>query len=65
MKEVESNHDQMKKSHLSHMVLQNLLIDHMYMFDIDYKDKTRICNTLNISMKDQRRIDATSKVKKG
>lgn len=62
--DVSSHHQEMQKFNLSHVVLQNLVIDHMYMYETDYKDKAKACNTLGISMKDQRKINATSKVKR-
>lgn len=46
------------------LILNNLVIDRLYLFNEDYKDKQRICSLLKIDMKDQRYIDSTSKVKK-
>lgn len=56
--------DDMDKNKLSTVVLQNLVIDYMYMFDTDYRTKRLICNKLGITFKEQIRIDKTSKVKK-
>lgn len=64
MEEIESYKKVMEKNKLSFVVLQNLIIDHMYMFDTDYKTKQKVCSTLNISIEEQLRIDATSKVKR-
>jgi hypothetical protein len=64
MDEVEEYKKEMEKSKLSFVILQNLVIDHMYMFDTKYQIKDQVCSILGISMKDQLRIDATSKVKK-
>lgn len=46
------------------LILNNLVIDRLYLFNEDYKDKQRICDLLKIDMKKQRYIDSTSKVKK-
>jgi hypothetical protein len=54
----------MSKNKLSFMVLRNLAIDHLHMFDTDYKTRSRLCQILKISEKEQLVIDATSKVKK-
>ena len=56
--------DDMDKNKLSTVVLQNLVIDYMYMFDTDYRTKRLICNKLGITFKEQIRIDKTSKVKR-
>jgi hypothetical protein len=54
----------MEKNKLSIVVLQNLVMDYMYMFDTDYKTRTRICQTLGISVQNQLKIDQTSTQKK-
>ncbi|CAE6518972.1 conserved hypothetical protein [Nitrosomonas nitrosa] len=54
----------MDKNKLSLIVLQNIVIDYMYMFDTDYKTKDRLCNKLGISVQEQLKIDSTSTVKK-
>ena len=46
------------------LILQNLVIDRLYLFNEDYKDKQRICNLLDIDIKQQRLIDNISQVKK-
>lgn len=61
---IENYTDEMKKNKLSIVVLQNLVIDYMYMFDTDYKTRNRICNKLGISVQEQLRIDQTSTIKK-
>lgn len=61
---IEDYNDEMKKNKLSTIVLQNLVIDYMYMFDTDYKTRSRICNKLGISVQEQLKIDQTSTVKK-
>lgn len=64
IEQIETYKDEMKKNKLSDVVLQNLVIDHMYMFDTDYKTRSRVCNKLGISVQEQLRIDQTSTVKK-
>lgn len=64
IEQIETYRDEMKKNKLSNVVLQNLVIDHMYMFDTDYKTRSRVCNKLGISVQEQLRIDQTSTVKK-
>jgi hypothetical protein len=61
---IEEYKDEMQKNKLSTVVLQNLVIDYMYMFDTDYKTRSRICNKLGISVQEQLKIDQTSTVKK-
>jgi len=61
---IEDYKDDMEKNKLSTVVLQNLVIDYMYMFDTDYKTRSRICNKLGISVQEQIKIDQTSTVKK-
>lgn len=61
---IEGYKDEMEKNKLSTVVLQNLVIDYMYMFDTDYKTRSRICDKLGISVQDQLKIDQTSRVKK-
>lgn len=63
-KEIEEYEKEMNKNKLSFMILQNLAIDYIYMFDTDYKTRSRICNTLKISIQEQLKIDSTSTVKK-
>lgn len=64
MNEVENYKRIMEKNNLCYVILQNLIIDHMYMFETNYKVKNQVCSTLGISMKEQLKIDAISKVKK-
>lgn len=64
LEQIEFYKDEMKNSNLSKVVLQSLVIDHMYMFDTDYKTRSRVCDKLGISVHDQLRIDQTSTVKK-
>ena len=61
---IENCKDEMKQNKLCMVVLQNLVIDYMYMFDTDYKTRSRICNKLEISVQKQLVIDQTSTIKK-
>ena len=61
---IEEYKDEMDKNKLCTVVLQNLVIDYMYMFDTNYKTKSRICTKLGISLHEQLKIDQTSTVKK-
>jgi hypothetical protein len=45
-------------------LLKVLVINHLYMFDTDYRDKQRICALLGIPMAKQRSIDLLSTQKK-
>jgi len=61
---IENHKNEMEKNKLCMVVLQNLVIDHMYMFDTDYRTKSRICDGLGISVQRQLMIDQTSTIKK-
>lgn len=61
---IEDYESLMNTNKLSFLVLRNLAIDHLYLFDTDYKTRTRLCQILNISENEQLKINATSKVKK-
>ncbi|MDR3002519.1 MAG: DUF4062 domain-containing protein [Fibromonadaceae bacterium] len=61
---IENYNDEMEKNRLSMLVLQNLVIDHMYMFETDYRTKDKICTTLGISVQKQLIIDQTSTIKR-
>lgn len=45
-------------------LLRVLVLNHLYMFDTDYRDKQRICSLLGIPMTKQRSIDLFSTQKK-
>ncbi|HEU5141282.1 MAG TPA: metallophosphoesterase [Bacillales bacterium] len=52
------------KNVMSYSLLRQLVIDHLYMFEVGYQDKQKICNTLDISMEKQRSIGLLSNRKK-
>lgn len=54
----------MDDNKLCMVVLQNLVINYLYMFDISFKEKGQICSTLGINMQQQEFIDAASRNKK-
>ena len=54
----------MDKNKLSIVLLQNLIIDYIYMFETDFKTRQQVCSILGISVQEQLKINATSKVKK-
>lgn len=45
-------------------LLQDLVINHMYKFDVDYKDKSRIQSLLNIKIQNQNIIQNSSQIKR-
>lgn len=45
-------------------VLRRLVRDYLYMFEVSFKDKHKICETLGISIKAQQQIQLTSKRKR-
>ncbi|MDR4513393.1 hypothetical protein [Nitrosomonas sp.] len=55
---------EMEKNKLSLVVLQNIVIDYMYLFDSDFRTKDKICKKLNISLQQQLNIDNISTIKK-
>jgi hypothetical protein len=61
---IKSYKDMIGNNKLSTFLLQNLVIDYMYMYETDHKTKSTICNYLNVSVKEQIIIDSTSKIKK-
>lgn len=50
--------------HLPEQVMKRLVINHLYLFPTEQQQKSRILNLLNIPIKEQLRIDKTSKQKK-
>jgi hypothetical protein len=56
--------DIFSKNYLSSIILGRLVIDHLYMFPVDYRDKQKICDILGIPIDDQILIGETSLQKK-
>ncbi|SEB94009.1 metallophosphoesterase [Paenibacillus sp. GP183] len=48
---------------MAYSLLRALVINHLYMFDANYKEKQQICDLLGISMKNQRSIELLSPLK--
>ena len=61
---IEQYKKEMANNNLSYAILRNLVIDHLYMFDTTFKEKDQVCSILEIGLKEQLKIDATSKVKR-
>ena len=52
------------KNILPRVLLKSLVVNYLYMFETSYKDKARICDLVDISIKSQIIIDKTSSNKK-
>ncbi len=55
---------QIEHNTLAYTVLRSLVINHLYMFDVGYKDRQRICEAFSITMADTRKIDFISRERK-
>lgn len=55
---------EMSNNKVCNLVLQNLAIDYMYMFETDHTTKHKICTELKISVQKQVSIDQSSRVKR-
>lgn len=53
-----------EKNYLANIVLRNLVINYLYVFNTSVKDKQKLCAMLGIKMEQQIMIDATSQVKR-
>ncbi|MGE0589489.1 MAG: hypothetical protein AB7O48_13005, partial [Cyclobacteriaceae bacterium] len=53
-----------EKNYLASIVLRNLVVNYLYVFNTSFKDKQKLCSMLGIKMEQQRMIDATSQVKR-
>ncbi len=56
--------DLMQKNNLCLMVLQNLIFDHSYMFEISHKERSQLNAIFGTEIKEQVVLDATSKIKR-
>jgi len=54
-----------EKNPLGFAVLQNLVTDHLYLFEVPFDRKQQVCELLNIKIADQRFINQSSPIKKG
>lgn len=55
---------QIEHNTLAYAVLRSLVINHLYMFEVGYRDRQRICQAFAITMADTRKIDFQSKERK-
>lgn len=62
---IEQYSKDMKGNIMCCRLLQDLVINHMYKFDVDYKDKSRIQSLLNIKIQNQNIIQNSSQIKRG
>jgi len=62
--EIELTKNDLEKNKLSYLLLKNLVINYLYMFNTTREIRQRICTLLEIQVKDQLRISQSSKVKK-
>lgn len=63
-KNIKEEKQKIEKNHLAYTILQNLVMDYLYMFDTTFKEKQQICDLLGIKIKEQHNIDKESKIKK-
>lgn len=61
---IEQYSKEMKNNIMCCRLLQDLVVDHMYKFDVDYKDKNRIQSLLRIKVQDQVYIQNSSQIKR-
>jgi hypothetical protein len=64
MQQVKELKEIMTKNNLCLMVLQNLIIDHSYMFEISHIERSQINSIFGTGVKEQLVIDVTSKIKR-
>lgn len=62
--EIKEYKQQFEKCHLPNLVMRNLVVNYLYMFETEYKKRMRIANILGIEVKTQRIIEGTSKIKR-
>ena len=63
-KELETMKKNNDKNPLGFAILQNLVTDHLYMYEVSYDRKQQVCSLLNIKISDQRFINGSSPIKK-
>ncbi|MBK9017936.1 MAG: hypothetical protein IPM82_30010 [Saprospiraceae bacterium] len=61
--EVKQYSSDFNKNNLAKVVLQNLIINHLYLFETGFREKQKICSILGIKIHDQRLIDNMSQRK--
>ena len=55
---------EMNNNRVCFRLLQDLIVDHLYMFDVDYKLKSQISGIAKIDIKTQRYIQGSSETKR-
>lgn len=64
MKILETYSTEFRNNKMCFKLLQDLVVDHMYMFDISYKKKLQISSFLDININKQRYINGSSQIKR-
>lgn len=64
IQQIKELNELMQKNHLCLIVLQNLIIDHSYMFEITHTERSQINAIFGTEIKEQLLIDTTSKIKR-
>lgn len=64
MQQIKDLKGDMDKNHLCNMVLQNLIVDHSYMFEVSHIERSQINSIFGTDIKEQLMIDNTSRVKR-
>jgi hypothetical protein len=64
MSEIEQYSKDMEGNIMCHRLLQDLVINHLYKYDVDYKDKSRISSFLGIKIQNQLYIQKSSQTKR-
>jgi hypothetical protein len=61
---LESLKHELESNPCADLVLRRLVLDYLYMFDVSYRDRQRICDALGISIRTQRQVGLSSKRKR-
>jgi len=64
MSNIEQYSKDMRNNIMCYRLLQDLVISHMYKFDVDYKNKNKISSLLNITIQNQLYIQKSSQIKR-
>ena len=62
--EIKEYKQKFEKCHLPNLVMKNLVVNYLYMFETDYKKRMKIANMIGIEVKTQRMIEGTSRIKR-
>lgn len=61
---IEQYSKEMRNNIMCFRLLQDLVVDHMYKFDVDFKNKSRISSLLGLTIQDQLYIQESSQTKR-